>query len=127
MCLRVWPLAASPDAPGHARRALRACPLSRQLEPLRADAELIISELVGNAVRHGGTEGLELRLSSDERELRVEVFDGGRGDPTVRAAAPEDENGRGLYLVQHLAEDFGVTQQSAGKVVWAVLRPVGVA
>ena len=92
----------------------------------RASAEdilLVVSELVTNACLHGGGPD-ELRLHRAPKLLRVEVRDGGTGEPTPRtphrAGRP---GGHGMFIVQRLCLDWGVmrAEDSAGKTVWAEL------
>ncbi|MGW5902925.1 SpoIIE family protein phosphatase [Streptomyces althioticus] len=90
------------------------------LEALVDAAELIVGELVTNAVRHGGGP-VGLRLLRD-KTLTVEVRDGGGAlTPHPRRARTTDEGGRGLYLVAKLCHRWGVRPAPAGKVVWADL------
>jgi hypothetical protein len=93
----------------------------------RASAEdilLVVSELVTNACLHGGGPQ-ELRLRRSPKLLRVEVTDGGTGDPAPRtphrAGRP---GGHGMFIVQRLCLDWGVVRApdgARGKTVWAEL------
>jgi two-component sensor histidine kinase len=106
-------------------------------ESMVETAELIVSELVTNAVRATtGPEGrpryddasglpvVHLRLSSDRVHVIAEVWDTGTGTPTPEHSEPDQESGRGLMLVQALCERWGweIVPGRAGKVVWAELR-----
>ncbi|MFG2884792.1 ATP-binding protein [Streptomyces sp. NPDC048297] len=91
------------------------------------DAVLLVSELTTNAVLHtdSGHVLCGLTLTSDERRLRIELHDDGRTpvrSPQHRAG-PDEEGGRGLYLVQQLADRWGsaCSTRARGKVVWAEL------
>ncbi|MEV5880389.1 SpoIIE family protein phosphatase [Streptomyces sp. NPDC052101] len=84
--------------------------------------ELIVSELVGNAIRYGAAP-LQLRLIFD-RMLTCEVSDGAMSAPLVKHARTVDESGRGLFIVASLAELWGVRYHAEGKTVWAE-RPTG--
>ena len=88
------------------------------------DVLLCVSELATNALLHGVLPGRGYRLrlwSYADGLLRVEVHDSGDGLPHI--AVPADESGRGLLLVQALADAWGVDQRKPGKVVWCEWRP----
>lgn len=86
------------------------------------DAALVVSELVGNAVRHGGS-GIVLQVDQDHGALRVSVSDSSEDLPQPRDSGDYAEDGRGLMIVGALAESWGVEPRPSGKVVWANLRP----
>ncbi|MFG1811977.1 SpoIIE family protein phosphatase [Streptomyces sp. NPDC049040] len=114
-----WDLAAEAAVVGEAR-AMAA----RQLEVwglphLVPTTELIVGELVTNAVLHGAAP-VRLRLIR-HAVLVCEVFDAGGGQPRPRSAGPDDEGGRGLMLVARSCRRFGTRRQSEGKTVWAEL------
>ncbi|MFG2814975.1 ATP-binding protein [Streptomyces sp. NPDC048410] len=90
------------------------------------DIRLCVSELATNAVLHGVPPGREflLALTGDGASIRVEVRDSGGGVPMVRTGGLEECGGRGLLLVQALADDFGVTSNNPGKTVWTVFKSV---
>ncbi len=79
--------------------------------------ELVVSELVTNAIRYGRPP-VRLRLIRGE-SLTCEVFDGSDTTPHVRRAAPDEEGGRGLFLVARLTERWGTRYTSDGKTVWS--------
>jgi anti-sigma regulatory factor (Ser/Thr protein kinase) len=83
-------------------------------------ANLIVSELVTNALLHGAAP-VRLRVRSSGPRLYIEVADGARYRPHRRVARETDENGRGLELLQALSRRWGVRPQVTGKVVWAQL------
>ncbi|MGW5047635.1 ATP-binding protein [Streptomyces griseoluteus] len=93
------------------------------------DIRLCVSELATNAVLHGVPPGREflLALTGDGPAIRVEVRDSGGGMPVVGAGGLDECGGRGLLLVQALADDFGVTPHNPGKSVWTVFKtdPLG--
>ncbi|WP_186778782.1 ATP-binding protein [Streptomyces salinarius] len=102
-----------------ARRALREL-LRHWGGPGQSEvAELLTSELVTNALVHT-EEGAVLTATVGPRALRVEVRDfTGRGrQPRPRAPQEGSTNGRGLFLVESLADDWGVRPCEAGKSVW---------
>ncbi|WP_251096480.1 SpoIIE family protein phosphatase [Streptomyces sp. Caat 7-52] len=80
------------------------------------NAELIVSELVTNAVRYGSPP-LELRLILD-RTLTCEVSDAGASAPHLRHARTTDEGGRGLFIVAQLAEAWGARYSAEAKTIW---------
>ncbi|NYI05055.1 ATP-binding SpoIIE family protein phosphatase [Allostreptomyces psammosilenae] len=81
------------------------------------DIELVVSELVSNALRHGAGEVL-LRLLRTERHVHVEVHDAGTSAPRRRRAAAMDESGRGLRLIADLGQRWGTRHTAGGKAVW---------
>ncbi|MET8965715.1 SpoIIE family protein phosphatase [Streptomyces sp. NPDC004074] len=82
-------------------------------------AELVVSELVTNAIRYGGSP-VQLRLIRHDT-LICEVSDGAHTAPHLRRARTFDEGGRGLFIVAQLAERWGTRQQPEGKTIWAEL------
>ncbi|MEU6404283.1 SpoIIE family protein phosphatase [Streptomyces sp. NPDC046985] len=80
-------------------------------------AELIVSELVGNAVLYGAPP-LRLRLIMD-RDLTYEVSDGADSAPHLKHARPVDETGRGLFIIANVADNWGTRYHDEGKTVWA--------
>ncbi len=88
----------------------------------REAVELLVTELVANAVEHAAHE-VRLQVLLDHDQLRVEVADDGEGRPAVQAPDPLVEGGRGLRIVQQLAVEWGVAVAAGrGKVVWAEHR-----
>ncbi|WP_327347006.1 SpoIIE family protein phosphatase [Streptomyces europaeiscabiei] len=86
--------------------------------------EMIVSELVTNAIRYG-SEPILLRLLRDgDSTLICEVSDGGHTSPHLRRASTDDEGGRGLFLVAQLAERWGTRYTRGGKTIWAEV-PIG--
>ncbi|BCL24566.1 SpoIIE family protein phosphatase [Streptomyces tuirus] len=79
--------------------------------------ELILSELITNAIRYGAGP-IHVRLIRD-RTLICEVADGSSTSPHLRYAATTDEGGRGLFLVSQMAERWGTRYTPQGKVIWA--------
>ncbi|MFF9342709.1 MULTISPECIES: SpoIIE family protein phosphatase [unclassified Streptomyces] len=80
--------------------------------------ELIVSELVTNAVRHGAPP-VALRALRGESTLTLEVRDGAATAPHLRHAKAGDEGGRGLHICSTLADAWGVRYEAEGKTVWA--------
>ncbi|MER7576660.1 PAS domain S-box protein [Streptomyces sp. NPDC126514] len=89
---------------------------------LADDARLLASEVLTNAIQHAqGPLGLRLRRTATE--LTVEVSDNSPHLPQLRLATPDDESGRGLLLVDTLADSWGVRPTDDGKTTWFTLRP----
>ncbi|WP_369212388.1 SpoIIE family protein phosphatase [Streptomyces flavofungini] len=120
-----WELPAEPVAAGHARDLA-----TRQLhdwgfEELSFTTELVVSELVTNAVRYA--EGpIQVRLIRD-RTLLCEVADTGHTSPHLRHSGEDDEGGRGLFIVARLVQRWGTRYTHSGKTIWTEqpLPPAG--
>ncbi|MFF9700036.1 ATP-binding protein [Streptomyces griseofuscus] len=110
----------------------RGARLARRLVSLRLDewghpydgrvneaVTLISAEFAANAVRHGRVPGRDfhLRLAGGEDVVRLEV-----SDTLTERRAPSGEGGRGLILVEALADKWGVAPRRPGKTVWAEVR-----
>ena len=90
-------------------------------EEFRQAAELMVSELATNAVRHVRSD-FAVSVEARGRTIRVEVTDHGGGTPTMRCPGPTEPSGRGLRIVDMFAADWGVEQLPAGgKTVWFTL------
>ncbi|MFC7969343.1 SpoIIE family protein phosphatase [Streptomyces cinereoruber] len=111
-----WFLDPEDAAPGRARRLARRALARWDLEDLTDSVELLISEVVTNAVRYA-ERPVTLRLLRTD-VLRCEVGDDSPQLPRQRRARDTDEGGRGLFLVNRLARRWGATRLSGGKVVW---------
>ncbi|MGW1064103.1 SpoIIE family protein phosphatase [Streptomyces aureus] len=111
-----WFLAPHPMTAGQARRLTRRALRRWGLEALIEPTELMVSEIVTNAVRFA-SRPLSLRLLRTD-VLRCEVTDDSPQVPRLRQAGLGDESGRGLHLVNQLALRWGATRVSSGKVVW---------
>ncbi|MFF9775560.1 SpoIIE family protein phosphatase [Streptomyces sp. NPDC013978] len=111
-----WTLPREPRSVGRAREYARGRLLAWDLEPLVDTAELLVSELVTNALRYGEGE-IRLRLLLD-RTLVCEVWDAGLVQPRRRRARDTDEGGRGLQLVGLLSAAWGSRRTPRGKTVW---------
>ncbi|MEU4101469.1 SpoIIE family protein phosphatase [Streptomyces tanashiensis] len=111
-----WRLPREPRSVGRARELARAQLAAWDLEPLVDTVELLVSELVTNALRYGEGE-IRLRLLRD-RTLVCEVWDAGLVQPRRRRARDTDEGGRGLQLVGLLSSSWGSRRTPRGKTVW---------
>jgi two-component sensor histidine kinase len=81
---------------------------------------LVVTELVTNSVKHADA-APELTVEWNGSTLRVEVYDEGEGRPVLRNAGMTATSGRGLALVEAVADRWGVVERDKGKVVWAEL------
>ncbi|WP_190068522.1 SpoIIE family protein phosphatase [Streptomyces lanatus] len=115
-----WFLEPEDAAPRCARRLARRTLARWGLEELTDSVELLVSEVVTNAVRYT-SRPVTLRLLRTD-VLRCEVGDDVPQLPRLRQARATDEGGRGLYLVNRLARRWGATRLSTGKVVWFELN-----
>lgn len=116
--IRLMPVAPSVR---QARQFVRETLGAWNLSTLAADAELLVSELVTNAVVHAGTDitvRIEMRQRSGTSVLHVGVHDDIPGAPRAPVCAELSTAGRGLSIVQSLATDNGVRAQRGGKTVW---------
>jgi PAS domain S-box-containing protein len=84
---------------------------------------LLTSELLTNAVRHGRAGAVRLRLLGFHDRVTVEVTDRSTREPRIRTAGVYDESGRGLMLVEALAQAWGTRPTSGGKTVWFTVVP----
>jgi anti-sigma regulatory factor (Ser/Thr protein kinase) len=105
---------AAPLARRLVERACRAWSVPDLMEP----AQLVVTELVANAVRHAG-HGLAVSASLRDGQLRISVADDDPVLPRPGAAGPTDEHGRGLLMVETISRDWGAMRLTTGKVVWA--------
>ncbi|MER5274657.1 SpoIIE family protein phosphatase [Streptomyces sp. NPDC002809] len=111
-----WRLPREPRSVGRARELARGQLLAWNLDDLVDTTELLVSELVTNALRYGEGE-IRLRLLRD-RTLVCEVWDAGLVQPRRRRARDTDEGGRGLQLVGLLSAAWGSRRTPRGKTVW---------
>ncbi|MEV0007785.1 ATP-binding protein [Streptomyces sp. NPDC047973] len=117
-------LPSRPESAATARR-ITACVMLRQwqLPPQTAEyGVLLVSELVGNAVRHTGARVFGLRMLRRRGWIRVEVRDPSRGLPCLMPVRELDVSGRGLFLVDKLSDRWGVDLLPRGKTTWFEMR-----
>jgi anti-sigma regulatory factor (Ser/Thr protein kinase) len=112
-------LPAEATSPGEARRWARTVLSGWEVAPDTVDAvQLGLSELVTNAVLHART-GVRVELDAGQTRLLVLVSDAGtHGIPEARPAEPTDNRGRGLSVVEAIADGWGSEQTSHGLTVW---------
>ncbi|MFI0483991.1 SpoIIE family protein phosphatase [Actinomadura sp. 9N215] len=111
-----WELDPDPSTVPWVRAEVGAKLAEWELEPLTDTVQLLVSELVTNALVHGaGAIGLRVIKGLS---LLCEVYDDGADLPRLRHAEATDETGRGLQLVAHLSARWGTHRAEPGKVVW---------
>ncbi|MFE5140416.1 SpoIIE family protein phosphatase [Streptomyces fagopyri] len=113
-----WELPADPAAVSYARTHTAEKLAAWGLTDAAPTTELIVSELVTNAIRHAQPP-IQLRLIHHAGSLVCEVADGSSTSPHLRRARTFDENGRGLFIVAQLAERWGTRHGHHGKTIWA--------
>ncbi|QIJ60845.1 SpoIIE family protein phosphatase [Streptomyces sp. JB150] len=112
-----WDVPADPAAVADVRARATRQVTAWGLTDLAMTTELIVSELVTNAIRHAAPP-IRLRLIRDSR-LTCEVADGSSTAPRLRHPRSTDEGGRGLFLVAQLAHRWGARYTPDGKIIWA--------
>ncbi|WP_327371223.1 ATP-binding SpoIIE family protein phosphatase [Streptomyces sp. NBC_01217] len=112
-----WQLALDPREVARSRRLVRGKLLDWDLPDAVEAAELMVSELVTNAVKHGRTHHIGLRLVRTGA-LLCEVSDDEPAPAALLDAAAHDEHGRGLLVVSSLAREWGTSTTAHGKTVW---------
>ena len=122
--VREVPLPNRPESARLARRLTQSVVQLRwALSPQTTEyAVLLVSELVGNAVRHTGAPTFGLRMLRRTGWIRFEVRDPSRGLPCLLPVAELDTSGRGLFLVDTLADRWGVDLLPRGKTTWFEMR-----
>lgn len=112
-----WDVPADPAAVADTRAGVTRTLSTWGMDEVAFTTELIVSELVTNAIRHA-IAPIHLRLVRD-RALICEVSDGSSTAPHLRRSTAGDEGGRGLFLVAQLTEHWGTRYTSRGKTIWA--------
>jgi anti-sigma regulatory factor (Ser/Thr protein kinase) len=121
-----WRLAGDPAQLAHARELVRKTLATWMLSDHADLAELVVTELATNTLRHG-IGPIDIRLSLPGNNLRIEVHDHGAGRPVRRRATADDEQGRGLALLDGLIKLNGGAHGVAddadgpGKTVYVLL------
>ncbi|OXY97279.1 SpoIIE family protein phosphatase [Streptomyces diastatochromogenes] len=113
-----WELDSDPSVVARARKHTNAQLSAWGLEEAAFTTELMVSELVTNAIRYGRPP-IQLRLIHQDSTLICEVYDSSGTTPHMRRARIFDEGGRGLLLVAQLAKRWGTRHDRVGKTVWA--------
>ncbi|MGR8008185.1 ATP-binding protein [Streptomyces hypolithicus] len=117
-------LPSRPESAAAARRLVHGVVFRQWALPPQTTehAVLLVSELVGNAVRHTGARIFGLRMLRRRGWIRVEVRDPSRGLPCLMPVHEMDTSGRGLYLVDKLSDRWGVDLLPRGKTTWFEMR-----
>ncbi|MFF0200737.1 SpoIIE family protein phosphatase [Streptomyces sp. NPDC005017] len=115
-----WDIPADPALVAPIRRQVGEQLATWRLEEVSFTAELVVSELVTNAIRYGARP-IRLRLIHDTGTLICEVSDTSHTAPHLRRAKTWDEGGRGLLLVAQLTQRWGSRHTADGKTIWAEL------
>ena len=118
------PLPSRPESAATARRLTQVVVLRQWglTARMTEDAVLLVSELVGNAVRHTGARTFGLRMRRRRGWIRIEVRDPSRGLPCLMPVQETDVSGRGLFLVDKLSDRWGVDLLPRGKTTWFEMR-----
>lgn len=118
-----------PRCVGLARTELQQALCRWGLGVIEDSALLILSELVTNAVVHARVpreRQIETRFEREDKGVRIEVHDASDEQPILCPQTADSERGRGLTLVEAMADEWAVSKRNGpGKVVWAVLRLPG--
>jgi anti-sigma regulatory factor (Ser/Thr protein kinase) len=115
-------LGRGPEAAAQARRAIAK--LRAELDPrLMETLRLLVTELVTNSVRHTAADSVTVKVAVRESAVLTEVADTGPGlDPECLAQSADESTGWGLFLVQRLADKWGVKHDGPSTRVWFELR-----
>ncbi|MGW1267095.1 SpoIIE family protein phosphatase [Streptomyces sp. NPDC002491] len=117
-----WPVFHDPSAVAGTREQARIQLEQWGLEEVAFVTELVVSELVTNAIRYG-SEPITLRMLRDRSgTLICEVTDGAHTSPYLRRATNDDEGGRGLFLVAQCTDRWGTRYTRDGKTIWAEIK-----
>lgn len=113
----------SPRAPSEARRAVEGLAAEFDLSDprdiaLMRDAQLLVSELVTNSVRHSGSDDpIRVRAWLRDKGLKLEISDGGFGfERTRESSSPDAVSGRGLLILDSLTDRWGISRDTHTRV-----------
>ena len=121
-CLLARTFRCDSQAPGSARRALKS--LNGAIDPeLAEDVRLLVSELVTNSLRHTGSTSIELEVWGSDEVVRVYVCDHGAGFDVSGPPQPGNASGWGLFMVDRLADRWGVETNGDTRVWFELRRP----
>ncbi|HEV7193493.1 MAG TPA: ATP-binding protein [Jatrophihabitantaceae bacterium] len=112
----------TPFAVGMARRIVEALLSAWELTEISDDAQLVVTELMGNAIDHApGAASYELELVRRSDGVCIYLADGSSVRPFIAHLAQESRRGRGMRLVEALSSSWGAEDHHGGKRVWADL------
>jgi anti-sigma regulatory factor (Ser/Thr protein kinase) len=114
-----------PSAAGQARALLRQALEEWGQDELYDSGSVVLTEMISNAIRSDDVIEVEIFLDDDRSFVHFEVFDTCQDVPEQRTPDDEEENGRGLLLIELLAAKWGWRLVSEGKVVYALLETAG--
>lgn len=115
--IATWDVPSEPAAVAPVREAVTRRLAQWDLAELAFTTELLLSELITNAIRYASGP-IQVRLLRDRHNLICEVSDASNTSPHLRRAATMDEGGRGLFLVAQIAERWGTRYTKQGKIIW---------
>ncbi|MET8978397.1 SpoIIE family protein phosphatase [Streptomyces sp. NPDC004539] len=122
--IATWDVPSDPALVARVRKQVAERLVAWRIDAVSFTAELVVSELVTNAIRYG-SHPIRLRLIHDAATLICEVSDTSHTAPHLRRAKTWDEGGRGLLLVAQLTDRWGTRHTSEGKTIWAELGLLG--
>lgn len=107
-------------AASQARHEIRHQLASWQLADHLDTVELVVTELVTNAIQHGQPrETLPLEVTADDKRIRITVVDGSALRPVARQVEADETSGRGMHIVEELVDRWGTDDDhEGGKLVW---------
>ncbi|MDT0317920.1 ATP-binding protein [Streptomyces millisiae] len=111
----------APRSPSLARRFVKIALTARGIKAETESLDVVVSELVTNSVMHARpatSASIRLRLWQVRHLIRVEVYDADPRIPMPRRTKPDDERGRGMYIIRDLAANQGFYRSRTGKCVW---------
>lgn len=118
-------LPALPRSVGQARRFVTSRLEELGFDDTSGDPALVTSELVTNAVLHAASTEITVRVAPGDGQVRIEVVDGSPVFPERSAPDEGSSAGRGLFIVEHFCDRWGVEPTASGKIVWFVVTATG--
>jgi anti-sigma regulatory factor (Ser/Thr protein kinase) len=117
---REFLLPTHPSSVSEARRRVVEMAETRMDDSRLAELQLVLSEVVSNAIRHGSsTEPVMLAITPKEEFLCVQVTDAGSGlAPRPRATVPDENGGWGFFLIEYMTRRWGMTRENRRTRVW---------